>query len=153
MSVVGIVVGSESVVLVEGKQDRDGTITLIKDETFDLEDGDRHKAYAVMHRRILDRFSSGAIAKAVFKASSAGKFSATQGLLHAAELRGVVLAAIPDRVQVVQSHKKTLSRHFGSRKVDDYTKDDAWWQTNFSGPCRKGSREAAFLILADASEA
>ena len=152
MSIVGVVVGSEHVVLIEGAVGSDGLISLIKDETFDLEDADRHHAYAVMHRRIVDRFGGGKIEKVVVKASSGGKFAAKQGVLHAAELRGVVLSAIPDSIEVVQSHKKTVSRDFGSRKVDEYLKDDKWWAANFKGDCRKGSREAAFLIMAAASE-
>lgn len=147
MTTVGVVVGSDKVTLVEGDISADGTVTLIKDEIFDLEDGERHRAYGVMHRRVADRFSSGAD-KVVLKASSAGKFTGTQGALNAAELRGVFLSALPNRVEVVQFHAKTVSRDFGSRKLGDYLKDEDWWAAKFSGACRKGSREAAFLIIA-----
>lgn len=144
---VGVVVGSKAITLVEGEMGEDGAITLTKDETFDLEDGDRHTAYAVMYRRIADRFVSG-VERVIIKASSAGAFSATTGLLQAAELRGVLLCAIPSSVEVVQVHAKTLSRTFGSRKIADYTKDEVWWKEHFGGKCRKGSREAAFLLIA-----
>lgn len=150
MTTVGVVVGSDKIILVEGDVRADGTVTLIKDEVFDLEDGERHRAYSVMHRRIADRFSAGAD-NVVLKASSAGKFTGTQGSLNAAELRGVFLSALPHRVDVVQLHAKNVSRDFGSRKLGEYLKDEAWWATKFSGACRKGSREAAFLIIASIS--
>ena len=146
MSVVGVVVGSDKIVLVEGQPNKDGTITLVKDEIFDLEDGERHHAYNVMHRRIMDRLSID-VTKVVIKASSAGKFTGTQASLHAAELRGVFLSAIPNNAEVLQLHTKNVSRDFGSRRLQDYTKDDEWWSNNFKGKCRKGSREAAFLII------
>ena len=147
MSVIGVVVGSTKIILVEGDLEDDGTATILRDEVLDLEKGERHEAYAVMHRRIVDRFADEAIERVVMMASSAGKFTGTQSALHAAELRGVFLSAIPQRVKVIQSHKKTISRDFGSRKVAEYVKDDEWWDQNFTGECRKGSREAAFLII------
>lgn len=147
MSIVGVVVGSEKIIFVEGEPTKDGTIELIKDETFDLEDGKRHQAYSVMHRRIADRLSTD-VAKVILKASSAGKFTGSQASLHAAELRGVFLSAIPSKVEVLQLHTKNISRDFGSRKLEGYTKDDDWWDEHFKGKCRRGSREAAFLIIA-----
>ncbi|WP_298380100.1 hypothetical protein [Azospirillum sp.] len=147
MSVVGVVVGSDKITLVEGKPNKDGIITLIKDEVFNLEAGDRHHAYSVMHRRIIDRLSSD-VSKIVLKASSASKFTGNQASLHAAELRGVFLSAIPNGLEVLQLHKKSVSQNYGSRKLEEYTKDDIWWEKNFDGKCRKGSREAAFLIIA-----
>ena len=152
MSVVGVVVGSEKVVLVEGETGADGTVTLLKDETLDLERGERHRAYAIMHKRITDRFSHGNIERVVVKASSAGRYTIGAGALNAAELRGVVLSALPNGIEVKVPHKKTISRDFGSRKVDEYIGDETWWQDHFAGECRKGSREAAFLIIASEEE-
>lgn len=146
MSIIGAVVASEKIILVEGEVRDDGTIALIKDEKFNLEDGDRQRAYKTMHQRISDRLGRG-VEQVVLKASSANKFTASQDALHAAELRGVFLSAIPDGVEVKQPHKKNLSRDYGSRKIDEYIKDDDWWSKYFIGECRKGSREAAILIL------
>ncbi|MBY3193685.1 hypothetical protein [Rhizobium laguerreae] len=145
MSVAGVVVGSEKIVIVEGTKNLDGTVTLVKDEVFTLEKGDRHIAYGAMHKRITDRMSHG-IAEVILKASSAGKFTGTQGALLAAELRGVFISAVPSAIAVKQEHVKNLSKA-GSRKVGDYTKDEVWWNEHFAGDVRKGNREAAYLIL------
>lgn len=147
MSVIAAVVASEKVVLVEGELNDDNTVTIIKDETFDLEKGDRQLAYTVMHKRIKDRLSHGA-EQVVLKASAGGRNPATSAVLHAAELRGVFLSSVPGGVPVRQLQKNALSRNFGSRKVDEYLKDDEFFEANFSGAnFRKGSREAAFLLL------
>ncbi|MGO4569611.1 hypothetical protein AB4Z52_32350 [Rhizobium sp. 2YAF20] len=145
MSIAGVVVSSEKITIIEGTKNSDGTITLIKDEVFDLEKGDRHAGYVAMHKRIHDRLLHG-IDAVVLKASSAGKFTGTQAALLSAELRGVFISAIPTQVTVKQEHVKALSK-IGSRKVSDYTKDDSWWNEHFKGACRKASREAAYLII------
>lgn len=148
MSWIAAVVASEKVVLVEGTLNDDHTVTIIKDETFDLEKGDRQLAYTVMHKRIRDRLSHGA-QQVVLKASAGGRNPATSPVLQAAELRGVFLSAVPGTVPVRQLQKSSISRNFGSRKVDEYLKDDAFFEENFGGAgLRKGSREAAFLLLA-----
>lgn len=147
MSVIAAVVVSEKIVLAEGVINNDGTVTVVKDETFDLEKGDRQLAYVVMHKRIKDRFSQG-IEQVLLKASSGSRNAATAAVLHAAELRGVFLSAVPDGLPVRQLQKNSLSRTFGSRKVDEYLKDDAFFAEKFGGAnLRKGSREAAFLLL------
>ncbi len=147
MSVIAAVVVSEKIVLAEGLINGDGTVTVVKDETFDLEKGDRQLAYVVMHKRIKDRLSQG-IDQVLLKASSGGQNAATSAVLHAAELRGVFLSAVPDGLPVRQLQKNSLSRTFGSRKVDEYLKDDTFFAEKFGGASlRKGSREAAFLLL------
>ncbi|TBB58960.1 hypothetical protein ELH42_32650 (plasmid) [Rhizobium ruizarguesonis] len=147
MSVIAAVVVSEKIILVEGVLNGDKTVTIVKDEPFDLEKGDRQLAYAVMHKRVKDRLSQG-IDQVLLKASAGGRNPATSAILHAAELRGVFLSAVPDGIPVRQLQKNALSRNFGSRKVDEYLKDDAFFGENFDGVnLRKGSREAAFLLL------
>ncbi|WP_156382195.1 MULTISPECIES: hypothetical protein [unclassified Aureimonas] len=123
-------------------------MTIVKDETLNLEDGDRHLAYAVMHKRISDRLSQGA-KQIVVKASAGGQYAARTAVLHAAELRGVFLSAVPTGVDVVQVQKNTVSKNYGSRKVDDYVKDDEFIEGHFKGASlRRGSRETAVLLLA-----
>lgn len=146
MTTVAVVVSSNAIILVEGERNADGSVTVIKDETFDLEPGDRHKAYAIMATRVRDRLKND-VDTVVLKASSGGQFAAKTAVLHAAELRGVFLSAIPEDIKVVQRQKKTISKG-RSRKVDEYLKDDAFFAEKFGGAnLRKGSREAAFLIL------
>lgn len=146
MTSVAAIVASDAIILVEGECNADGTVTVIKDETLDLEPGDRRKAYAIMVTRIRDRLKNG-VDTVILKASSGGQFAAKTVVLHAAELRGVFLSAVPSEVEVVQRQKKAVSKG-RSRKVDDYLKDDAFFSTKFDGAkLRKGSREAAFLIV------
>jgi len=151
MSVVAAVVSSDSIILVEGEHNTDGTVTISKDETLDLEEGPRHKAYAVMAKRVKDRLGVG-VETLVLKASSGGQYAAKTAILHAAELRGVFLSAIPPQIEVIQRQKKTISKG-RSRKMDDYIKDDAFFADNVYGAkLRKGSREAAFLIFNEGSD-
>jgi len=148
LTVISVAVTSDEIILVEGSYNDDNTVTLIMDETFDLEDGDRQLAYVVMHKRIYDRLSQG-VEQVIVKASAGGQYPAKTGVLHSAELRGVFLSAVPPTVSVTQLQKSAVSRTFGSRKVDDYVKDDAFIAEHFSGyRLRKGSREAAILLLA-----
>lgn len=148
MTVISVAVTSDEIVLVEGSYNNDNTVTIIKDETFNLEEGDRQIAYVVMHKRIADRLLHG-VDQVIVKASAGGQYAAKTGVLHSAELRGVFLSAVPSAVRVTQLQKSAVSRTFGSRKVDDYIKDDAFVAEHFSGSkLRKGSREAAILLLA-----
>lgn len=152
MNMISAVVTSEKIILVEGSYNDDDTVTVIKDETLDLEDGDRQLAYVVMHKRIADRLSQN-IQHVVLKASAGGKYAAKTGVLHSAELRGVFLSAVPSKVEVTQVQKNTVSRTYGSRKVDEYVKDDEFIKKHFGGTVlRKGSREAAVLLLAARGE-
>ncbi|MGO8266451.1 hypothetical protein ACC862_09580 [Rhizobium ruizarguesonis] len=148
MSVISAVVTSDKVVLTEGTLNEDRTVTLIKDETLDLEEGDRQLAYVVMHKRLADRLDKG-VGQVVLKASAGGQYAAKTAILHSAELRGVFLSAVPAGVPVKQLQMKSVSRNYGSRKVEAYLKDDDFFAEKFAGvSLRKGSREAAFLLLA-----
>ena len=44
--------------------------------------------------------------------------------------------------------KAGISRTFGSRKVDEYVRDDGFWKSNVTGTLRAGSREATMVLLA-----
>jgi hypothetical protein len=68
--------------------------------------------------------------------------------LEAAELRGVVAAALASVTKVSYESKANISRNFGGRKVDEYLKDTSFWTKEASGDLRVGSREAAMVILA-----
>jgi hypothetical protein len=46
--------------------------------------------------------------------------------------------------------KAAISRTFGDRNVDEYVKDDEFWDNNVEGVnLRNGSREAALILIAD----
>jgi hypothetical protein len=62
----------------------------------------------------------------------------------------VIIAAAASVCQVHVVAKATVSRTYGERKVDDYTRDDAFWAGQTTGGIlRKGSREAAMFVIAE----
>jgi hypothetical protein len=59
------------------------------------------------------------------------------------------MSAAASVASVVALAKARISRTFGSRKVDDYLKDETFWTDGVAGAAlRTGSREAAMLLLA-----
>lgn len=147
MLTAGITVDSKSVTVVVGEVAAT-TVTIRIDETHNLHKGERPAAYRMMRERLSQLFTTTKIKKVVFKGSAAAQRSATKGLLESAELRGVCMSAVPTGIEVAVVDKGHVSRNFGSRKFDEYTGDDEYWNANFVGTTvRKGSRDAAFLLL------
>jgi hypothetical protein len=148
---LGIVVSSEKVTLVDAEVDvdHDNTPIIIQaDQSWDLQTGDRPDAYRVIHKRIADYAKENGIAKAIIKGSVVSRRGTKQVHLAAAELRGVVAAALATVTKVSFETKGNISRNFGNRKVDEYLKDNSFWAVNTTGDLRTGSREAAMVILA-----
>ncbi len=144
---VGAVVTSKQVVLVEVEVGK--PLVVLDDSTWQVQDGNRANAYLAMFERMRDFISTHNISKLVLKASAGSQTAATQALLEAAELRGVVQAAAVAGGAVVQCLKKAIvSRTFGERKFDEYLKDDVFWSGQIAGSLRRGSREAALLLVA-----
>lgn len=146
MSLVAAVVLADEITLVEGVIKGNGTVVVISDESLKLPPGDRRRAYAKMAVRVRDRLTKG-VDTVILKASANTQFASKTAALHATELRGVFLSAVPDEVEVVQRMKRVVSNR-RPRKVDDYLKDDAFFKAKFRGrELRRSSREAAFFIL------
>ncbi|MDD1963752.1 hypothetical protein NPS29_00305 [Pseudomonas putida] len=148
---MGFVVAGEDVVVLEAEipDDADDPITIIMDKTWNLANGDRCAAYATMFQRCSDYLRERKIDKALIKASALPQSAAKLGLLESAELRGVVIAACASVCETKVMKKANISRTFGDRKVDEYLKDDDFWDEHVDGgKLRKGSREAAMLIVA-----
>lgn len=148
---VGLVVVGETVTVVHAEvpEDNNLPVTIISDSTWNLQQGDRGPALAVLHQRCADYFRENEVDQVVVKASALPTGAAKLGLLGSAEVRGVVIAAAATASQVEILSKAVVSRTYGNRKVDEYLKDDDFWNEHTEGGrLRKTSREAAMLIIA-----
>jgi hypothetical protein len=148
---VGIVVVGEVVTVVDAEMpdDADDPITVIADDTWRLQKGDKAPAYAVLHQRCADYLREHDVDAVIIKASALPTGAARLGLLTSAELRGVIIAAAASACDVKIISKALISRTYGERKVDEYLRDDAFWdEQTEGGKLRKTSREAAMLLVA-----
>lgn len=149
---VGIVVEGETVWVVDADvpEDSDLAVEILADNKWDLQDGDRASALAVMSRRCASHIKENKVDRAFVMASGAPLGRArVEPLLKSAELRGVVMAAAAQHTVVKMVLKKTVSRTYGDRKFDEYCKDDEFWNAHTVGKAlRKTSRPAAMTILA-----
>lgn len=150
---LGLVVVGEAVTAVysEVPDEKDLPITILSDASWKLQQGDRGEALAVLHQRCADYLRENQIDHVVVKASALPTGSAKQAHLASAEVRGVVIAASASASasKVIILPKSLISRTYGERKVDEYLKDDAFWDEHTEGGnLRKTSREAAMLIIA-----
>jgi hypothetical protein len=150
---LGVVVGSEKVTVVDVTVPAKGPIIIQGDHSWPLQRGERPAAYRVMHQQLGDYAREHGIVRAIVKGSALSRGGTKQAHLEAAELRGVVLAALSDVTETSIASKAHISRTFGNRKVDEYLKDDAFWKANVTGGnLRNGSREAAMVLVAGRSK-
>jgi hypothetical protein len=74
--------------------DDDGPIVVVADDNWKIQKGDRSGAYSVLHQQCADYIRENHIQDVVVKASAVmGKGAAKLGMLHSAEVRGVIIAA------------------------------------------------------------
>ena len=149
---VGFVIVGEvlTVVDVETPDCLDEPLTIVADDTWKLQAGERAEAYTVLHQRCADYLRENGVGSVVVKASALPTNGPPKlSLLTSAELRGVVIAAAASVCPVKVLSKAAISRTYGERKVDEYLQDDGFWgkQTQ-GGKLRKTSREAAMLLIA-----
>ena len=149
---LGLTASKEGVIYVdvEVPDNDEDPIVVIADDTWKVQQGDRSAAYGVLHQQCADYIRENHIEKAIVKASAVtGKGMAKLGMLEAAEVRGVVIAAAASACSVKQQKKGSVSKTYGERNVDDYVADDSFWAKNTKGGrLRKMSRETAFLLIA-----
>jgi hypothetical protein len=145
--IVGEVV---TVVVAEIPDDSDEPLTIVADDTWKLQSGERARAYAVVHQRCADYLRENGVGSVVVKASALPTLGAPKlGLLTSAEVRGVIIAAAASVSEVKVVSKAMISRTYGERKVDEYLHDDEFWdEQTQGGRLRKTSREAAMLVIA-----
>ena len=146
---VGITVSGEQLNLVHIQFNNANELPLVADDhTLKLQKGDRPQSYNVMYERVRNYLRDRNIEYVAIKESAASK-NTSLSHLFAAELRGVVIAASSSVLSDVRTIKKAvISRTFGERKVDDYISDNSFWELSLEGNLRKGSREAALVVIA-----
>lgn len=145
---LGVQVSGAGVILVDAEVPKDGPITIVLDDSLKLANGDRAKAFCTMYSRLHDYAKEKGIKRAFVKDSAVSKGGMGKAHLAAAELRGVAIAALGSACEVSILSKASISRNYGNRNMDEYVKDESFWQENTDGKMRSGSREAAMLILA-----
>ena len=131
--------------------DDDGPIVVLADDNWKIQKGDRSAAYDVLHQQCADYIRENHIERVIVKASAVtGKGMAKLGMVEAAEVRGVVIAAAASVCAVKQLKKGSVSKTYGDRNVDEYVADDSFWAKNTKGgKLRKMSRETAMLLVAE----
>jgi hypothetical protein len=138
-----------SVVVADIPDDENDPIDIVFDQTWTLQSGAREPALHVLYQRCANFLREQQIKSVVTKASAVTRSAATLALLQSAEVRGVVIAAAASVAHVQTLAKAVISRTYGDRKVDEYLKDDGFWQAQTKGAdLRKQSREAAMLLVA-----
>lgn len=148
---VGMAVVGEKITIIEADVPDDITaaINIVSDSTWALQKGERPAALAVLHQRCAGFLGESGADLVVVKASALPTGSVKLAVLGSAEVRGVVISAAASVTQVAVLAKALISRTYGDRKVDEYLKDDGFWNEHtVGGSLRKTSREAAMLILA-----
>ena len=149
---LGVVVSGNTVTLVDAEVPDIGPLVLQFDQSWPLQQGDRIDAYVVMAQQVTNYAKEHKISHAVIKESAVSLGGTKKAHLASAELRGVVMCALGAVTKTECRSKATISKTFGNRKVDQYTKDDGFWMKEVTGALRSGSREAAMVLLAARKE-
>lgn len=114
-----------------------------------LQQGDRSEAYAILMQHLEDFLREKNVKTVCMKASAVPRFGFSLAHLQTAELRGIAIATVKNLgCDLFLIPKSTLSQRYGSRKADEYIKDDQFWNNKLDREIRKGSREAALLVVA-----
>lgn len=145
---LGLVVSGDKVVAVDAEVPDTGPLEIRADLSWPLQSGDRATAYSTMYKQVSQYVSEEKIEAVIVKESAVSLGGTKKAHLESAELRGVVIAAAAAFTDVLTIPKARISKTFGNRKVDEYVKDDSFWQNHVKGKLRGGSREAALLLLA-----
>lgn len=148
---VGFVIVGEAVTVIDTiiPNGSDEPLTIVADDTWRLQKGEKGQAYAVLHQRCADYLHENGVGSVVVKASALPTGAPRLGLLTSAEVRGVIIAAAASVCEVKLISKAVISRTYGERKVDEYLQDNHFWDEQTQGrKLRKTSREAAMLVIA-----
>ncbi|MEK1950565.1 hypothetical protein WF331_02020 [Pseudomonas sp. YNh] len=147
---VGLVITASDVTVVDTTipDEPDAPLILNRDETWKLAGGDRAKAYETLFHRCAGYIQQNGVDQIVIKASALPQGGGGNGILDGAELRGVIMCAAASACATRVLEKGWISRTY-KRKVDEVLKDDDFWEEQLDGAkLRKGSREAAMLVVA-----
>ena len=143
--------GNEVGVLdVEVPDDGAEPVRIVAQTKWKLQQGDRAQAYGVMAKRCTNYVTEHKVDLVVVKGSATGRVQGSvAALLPSAELRGAVIAgsAMAARVEIIS--KSQVSRTYGQRKVDEYLKDDDFWDDKIDeGNLAKWAREPLMYLSA-----
>lgn len=145
---IGVTVVANQIHVALLTKDATNGFTLDDQTTMNLQDGDRPAAYSEIHGQFLDYVRQHHVKCVCVKGSAVSQGGTGLAHLQAAELRGVIQAAAATAgVEVRIMIKATTSRKFGTRKVDEYLKDDDYWKGLGLPKLKKGLREAAFAAI------
>ena len=151
----GIVASGQSVIVVgaEVPANPDDPIIITYDQTWSVQKGNRPAAYAMLHQQCVNHLRGCKVDKVFIKASATSRAGMGQPHLDGAEVRGVVAAAaaaVPSVTGVTMVAQAQISKHYGSRKVEEYVKDSGFWEEKTTGgKLRAGSRVGAMLLIAE----
>lgn len=145
---IGVTVAANEVHVVLLSKGAAKDFTLDDQTTMNLQDGGRPAAYNTIHGQLSDYVSQHRAKCVCIKGSAVSMGGTKLAHLQAAELRGVVQAAAAAAgAEVRIMTKANASRNFGTRKVDEYLKDDGYWRGVGLANLKKGQREAAFAVI------
>jgi hypothetical protein len=148
--ILGAKVGSDVAEIVILTKEDNGDFTLEDQTTMKLQKGERPSAYDIFHGQLSDFIKHQKVKTVCIKGSTVSMGGTKLAHLHAAELRGVVQAAAASAgTEVRIMTKAAASRNFGTRKVDEYLKDDTFWAGLNLTTLKKGLREAAFAVISE----
>jgi hypothetical protein len=146
---LGIVVSGDKVIFVDAEADGDKPLVLQSDQTWTLQSGNKAEAYSTISQQLANYAHENSIKKVFMKESAVSGGAATMALLQSAELRGAIMAALGAIVPTESKSKASISKTFGERNVDEYVADNDFWKKEVVGiDLRKGSREAAMILIA-----
>jgi len=151
----GIVASGQSVIVVGADipADPSDPIIITYDQTWTVQKGSRPVAYALLHQQCVNHLRGCKVDKVFIKASAATRTGMGMAHLEGAEVRGVVAAAaaaVPSVTAVKMVPQAQISKHYGSRKVEEYVRDNKFWaEKTTGGNLRAGSRVGAMLLIAE----
>ncbi len=146
---IGFIGSVDDLRIVHAEVPMDGPMVIKSAETWRLEGRQRPAAYANIRRRFSEYVRANGVELIAYKAAASRRFGAGPDPFLAAELRGVVLAAVGDTEATARGfNKASVSRTFGSMSVDEHVKDDAFWNCACVGDVPRTHREAALYLLA-----
>jgi hypothetical protein len=149
-TILGVTTSADAARLVLLTKQDNGDFTLDDQTTMNVQPGGRPAAYDTIHGQFMDYAKQRAVQCVCIKGSAVSLMGTKLVHLQAAELRGVLQAAAAAAgTEVRLTTKAAVSRNFGSRKVDDYLKDDNYWTGLSLTQLKKGMREAAFVAISE----
>jgi hypothetical protein len=154
-NLIGVVVHADYVDVVLLQQNGTDSFVLQDETTLKLQTGPRPQAYHVLQKQFLDYVRQYHAKCVCIKQSALSRSPATMALLLAAELRGIVeCGAAAANAEIRLFNKASVSRtsgKAGGRKVDEYLKDQDYWDGIGLSNLQKGMREAAFVVVEEFS--